>query len=144
MPQPQYHCYMFSQLIKYALNMGFECQIFIHVNAQIFHRFDRRNGSICHFHTSFPTVQERPQLCLFNMNAQCFCAIHNGLCQTLVCSADVAFQVKYHLSHHRCTKLIQHHHKSLENLSRITETIAVSESNFFVHQTQHKFNRQCT
>ena len=59
---------MFSYFTNYTLNMGFEGKIFIQVNAQIFHRFGWRYGSICHFHTFISISQE--VFSLPNMKAQ--------------------------------------------------------------------------
>ena len=61
---------MFSHFTKYTLNMGFEGQFFIQVNAQIFHRFDWRYSSTCHFHTFILTAQEVHKLSLSNMKSQ--------------------------------------------------------------------------
>ena len=52
---------MFSQFTKITLNLGFEGQITIQVNALTFHRFGWRYGSISYFHTFIATAQKSAQ-----------------------------------------------------------------------------------
>ena len=84
MSQPDYHSYMlFSHFTKYTLNMGFEGQIFIHVNAQIIHRFGLRYGSTSHFYFFISTAQEVHKLSLSTIKAQFVFAIQDGICSNL-------------------------------------------------------------